>query len=228
MNRWEQEPEFFPSRAEVLSSPELQLIEKEACRRDPLRFLLRWVFTTDEVRENAIRRFPWKPHVAYFVDTVWKKEKNILVPKSRRMLVTWTVVALHVHEALFIPHRNHFFQSKREEDAVSHVEEKAKFIVEHLPEFLQLPVKFKSRPCSLTFSNGSKIRGIPGGGDKIRQHTASSIFVDEGAFIDELEETITASKPCLEGGGRLIIVSSLTPSYFADLVDDEKEEDING
>jgi hypothetical protein len=60
---------------------------------------------------------------------------------------------------------------------------------------------------------------IPQGGDVLRQHTASGLFCDEGAFQPDLEATIRAAMPMLKGGGRIDIVSSAEPSYFQEMVE---------
>ena len=66
----------------------------------------------------------------------------------------------------------------------------------------------------------SEIWGIPQGGDVIRQHTGSGLFIDEAAFQPDLESALGAAQPMLKGGGRLDIVSSAEPGYFEELVED--------
>jgi len=53
----------------------------------------------------------------------------------------------------------------------------------------------------------------------LRQHTASGSFIDEGAFQPDLESSIRAAQPMLQGGGRIDVVSSAEPGYFQDLVE---------
>ena len=61
---------------------------------------------------------------------------------------------------------------------------------------------------------------IPPGGDVLRQHTASGLFIDEAAFQPDLEASIRAAQPMLNGGGRVDCVSSANPGYFQELVED--------
>jgi hypothetical protein len=65
----------------------------------------------------------------------------------------------------------------------------------------------------------SRIWGIPQGGNVLRQHTASGLFIDEGAFQPDLEASVRAALPMLAGGGRIDIVSSAQPSYFQEPVE---------
>jgi hypothetical protein len=53
----------------------------------------------------------------------------------------------------------------------------------------------------------------------LRQHTASGLFIDEGAFQPDLESSIQAAQPMLSGSGRIDVVSSAQPGYFQDLVE---------
>jgi hypothetical protein len=61
---------------------------------------------------------------------------------------------------------------------------------------------------------------VPQGGDIIRQHTGSGLFIDEGAFQPDLEASIGAARPMISGGGRIDVVSSAEPGYFQDLAED--------
>lgn len=62
---------------------------------------------------------------------------------------------------------------------------------------------------------------IPQGGDVLRQHTASGLFIDEAAFQPDLEASIRAAQPMLKGGGRIDCVSSAEPGYFQELCEDK-------
>ena len=135
------------------------------------------------------------------------------------MMITWLIVALYLHDAQFNQGRYIFFQSKKEKDANALIE-RAKFIYNHQPYFLKQPVK--SIYCEIHFPEiNSKIVGIPQGGDQIRMHTASGIFMDEAAFMYQAEEAFTAAKPSIDGGGRITMVSSANPGFFEALVNDK-------
>lgn len=150
----------------------------------------------------------------------WFKEPLLLIPKSRQMMVSWLICALYLWDVMFHEGRHVFFQSKKEEDANSLVE-RAKFIYERQPAFLKRN-EAVSTYCLLEFPQlNSRIRGIPEGGDQIRMHTASGIFMDEMAFQPEAEKAFQAAKPTINGGGRFTGVSSANPSFFQTLVEDK-------
>jgi hypothetical protein len=63
----------------------------------------------------------------------------------------------------------------------------------------------------------NRMWAIPQGGDVLRQHTASGLFIDEAAFQPDLAASIRAAQPMLKGGGRIDCVSSAEPGYFEEL-----------
>ena len=71
----------------------------------------------------------------------------------------------------------------------------------------------------LLFPNGSKIWGIPEGGDIIRSNTPSLVFSDEAAFQPEFDKAYTAALPAIKGGGQLVAISSAEPGAFGTLVE---------
>lgn len=194
-------------------------MEYELCRKDPWHWLTHWVFTIDEHdRKTPIKQFPRKEYLKRLV-SLWLENDKLLVAKSRQMLATWTFVALYLHDTQFNVGRLNFFVSKKEEDADALVS-RAWFIYEQQPDFLK-PYKGDRSFCKIEFPElHSKIRGVPQGGDQLRMHTASGVFSDEMAFQSEAEDSYTAAKPTIEGGGRFTGVSSAYPSFFEELYKD--------
>ena len=72
-------------------------------------------------------------------------------------------------------------------------------------------------PESLPYS---ELWGIAQGPDIIRQHVGSDCSSTRAHFKSDLESLIGAAKPMLSGGGRLDIVSSASPGFFQELVED--------
>ena len=202
----------------LLTDPEMAALEKEKCRRDPIHWLENWVWTLDAHDSiEPVRRFPKRDYLRRLTQ-IWQNEKLLLIPKSRQMMVSWLITALYLHDAQFNPGRFIFFQSKKEKDADSLVD-RAKFIYNNQPWFLREPAK--QVYCELAFPRiNSVIRGIPQGGNQIRMHTASGIFMDEAAFMYEADEAFTAAKPSIDGGGRITMASSANPGFFEMLVND--------
>jgi hypothetical protein len=202
-------------------------VERRRCAEDPEYWLFKYACTRDEHDPSITAKpFPDKEYLHAMI-RFWVENRMNLYEKSRQMMATWTLCALYTHDAQFHRNRLHFIQSKKEEDS-DRLVQRCFTIWENQPEFIKRSYPAEYAYCHLRFcrpgeSSGlpsSEIWGIPQGGDVIRQHTGSGLFIDEGAFQPDLEASIGAAQPMLKGGGRLDIVSSAEPGYFEELVED--------
>lgn len=184
---------------------------------DPWEFL-KGVRTKDQVDiVSPVKDFPvYLDYLRLYV-RVWQKEKRVAVPKSRRMKLSWTTIALYTWDTAFHGGRFNAFVSKKESDSDELVQ-RASFIMENYnPAILPKEVlpKAKYTENSLYFPEmDSKIQGFPSGANQLRQFTFSGLFFDEMAFWPEGEKAYAAAYPTIEGGGRVTVVSSAAPSFF--------------
>lgn len=180
-------------------------------------FLKHCIFTKDEV-DSVTPIKPYPSHFLYakFIVLMWEKHKKIAIPKSRRMTVSWTCLALIVHDIIFFKGRSWAVTSKKEE-AAKELISRCEFMIQHIPKDIISPdliPKMKrggmqSSPPAIEFAEThSKVQGFPQGGNQLRQYGFSGIFEDECAFQEESEDTYAAAEPTVRGGGRFIKVSS--------------------
>lgn len=212
-------------------TPTQEHLENLARCKDPLNgaifFIENAVYTLDQVdAKNPIKRFPiHKPYLRLYIK-LWLKFPHIAIPKSRRMVMSWTNITLYLWDALFNNGRFYGFVSKKEEDSGELVD-RAEFIYDHIPEeFLPkalLPKKKRTtKPPVLSFpETNSKIQGFPMGANQLRQFTFSGLLGDECAFWPEAQKFYSASRPTLDGGGRMTLISSRAPGFFKRLVYDQ-------
>jgi phage FluMu gp28-like protein len=142
----------------------------------------------------------------------------LIVPKARRMMLTWTAIACQVWLAWSRPHANIFLVSDKLDKSAELIE-RARGIIARLPATVDGP--WPEAPPEVRFPNGSWMLGIAEGAGQLRQFSASSIFADEFAHWVNPRESYSAFLPCTEGGGRVLIVSSAAPGYFRDLCSGE-------
>ena len=221
-----QEGELIETQLNQLSSKELQELHQltllESFLEHPNNFIFSGLFLTKDERDtdNPVKPFPDKDYLKYVINAV-HESKRIMVPKSRQIHMSWLMCTYALWTALFHPHSNIFFQSKKEEDASMMVFNKRphnariSFIYEHLPAWLKNLVTAEGTYSKMNFSNGSLIWGIPEGGNIIRSHTATLFISDECAFQPEFENAYTSSAPMAK---KIVGISSAAPGYFADLV----------
>lgn len=222
--RFEQSQQTEPEKARTLLANYFQ------CKEDPWYFLKHAVFTQDQVdRETPIKAFPADLEYLELFTRYWQKYNFLAVPKSRRMTLSWTAIALYTWDTLFHSGRFNGFVSKKEDDAADLVA-RAQFIYEHIPKHVipeaLLPKirgkRMSKQPPVLDFEDiNSKIQGFPMGSDQLRQFTLSGVLGDEAAFWPEAEHFYSSTKPTLDGGGRMTLISSRSPGFFKKIVFDQ-------
>jgi hypothetical protein len=196
-------------------------------RRDPIEFL-KCVRTLDEVdTATPVKPFPIDLDYIRLFCKLWLRERFIAVPKSRRMKMTWTCVALFTWDAMFHAGRHEGFVSKKEDDS-NELLKRSKFILDNLdPERLprELIPAYSDKYCEIAFPElNSKISGFASGSDQLRQFTLSGILADEMAFWKDAQAMYSGSMPTLQGGGRFTAISSAGPGFFKHLVHDTLDQ----
>lgn len=223
--------EFYEFKAlNPIEQASFQLGMRKFYAQNRWAFLEKCVLTLDQVSQNN----PIKPYPSYleylkFLTSLWEHERLIAAPKSRRMFCSWNFISLYLHDAIFNSGRFHGFVSKKEDDAGDLIA-RAEFIYNKIPEWriprALLPRlkngKMSKQPPLMEFEEiNSKIQGFPQGADQLRQFTLSGILGDECAFWDQAQAFYSASKPTLDGGGRMTLISSRSPGFFKKIVFDK-------
>ena len=215
----------------------------ELARRSPVAFMRWFVWTADQHDQaNPIKPFCWEMPYIQTVTGLWLWNSLLSVLKSRQMRMTWLFVILSLWDALFHYGRLIMLQSKREDDAIGDETSgdgllgRAKFIMNHMPwretvlpdrrlpdgRILRGYVPLGKRilfPC-----NNATLWAIPQGADIIRQRTASGILSDEAAFQPEISDSYTAARPCIRGGGWIVLLTtaSLRDGGFCQRVHEDR------
>lgn len=214
----------------TLTDDQLAAVTVERWAHNPWAFVREACLTRDEVDEGTIKAFPEHGYLRYICG-VWGEHKLLAIPKSRRMMLTWLMLALHLHLALFTPRSAVFVQSKKADDSDYLIgSDRMLFLYEHLPPWLRhydLPT-VQRKQYHLLFSNGSMIRAVGQGADQLRQYTATAILCDEIAFWERAAETWRALRPVVQGGGRVTMVSSASPGFFERVVSGELRGGVTG
>lgn len=194
---------------------------KERYKRDIVAWLRECVKTVDEHDlVNPVKPFPIKPYIRPLV-YAFETEKVFYVAKSRQIMISWLMVCLCLHHALFFPHRLVLLISEKEDKAIDLIK-RIRMVYNQLPMWMK-NVCALERPwrdqamTECNFKNGSMIKGLPQGPDQIRAFTASLIFVDEAGAQDKLEETLGACGPSIMGGGKMMAVGTAAPGHFETL-----------
>ena len=234
-------PEIVANRLHELL--QAGLLEFEACRRHPLYYLERYVWTLDEheMREPAKPLMHGEPAVdpltlqlsreldggeddyLRFIALAWWQEKLLLVPKSRQLRLSHLMINLHGWLCQFNPGQRVAVQSKVFEDADALLERRWKSMQLERRLYPHLPWPEATRKVGfINWPNGSQMMAIKQGGDKVRSYTFSAILSDEMAFQEEAEAAYTAAIPTIEGGdAKYTGISTANPGFFQKRVFDK-------
>ena len=118
------------SKAELSNDPLERYVQ---FRNNRWLFLKHCVFTKDEVDSvNPIKPYPAYLLYTKFIVMIFDREKKLAIPKSRRMTVSWTCLALVLHDLIFFKGRNWAVTSRKEEAARDLVE-RIEFMYNHIP-----------------------------------------------------------------------------------------------
>jgi len=218
-------------------------------KNDPWLFLSECVFTKDQADDGKIKPYPVELEYLRLIVMLWQREKRLAVPKSRRMIMSWTMIPLALWDCIFHKGKEWAFVSKKEDDS-SELVARAEFIFNRIPPdkipHALLPTiqggKMTKSPPRLIFEFGnkqdktqseSKIEGYPMGANQLRQFGFSGILGDEVAFWEGAEEFYSGAIPTLEsvrsesGGGRMVLISSRAPGFFKRVVFDQVDNKAN-
>jgi hypothetical protein len=240
----------IPADAEMRlrASARLRAKREENERRfeaHPWPFLCEAVYTMDPFSKGAegggVRKFPGDSvrdpatnctcqrggcvNYLHHAVNMWVKYPRNLWPKSRRLLTSWTIMALHVWLARYRPAQVIALvsqkQGQNEDEGAAELVKRARFIDDHFPIEV-MPRETKRTWCRTYYPhNGSVILGIAQGSNQLRGLAITAWFADEFAFWERAGETYAASIPALEGGGRFTGVSTANPGFMKQLVFDQ-------
>ena len=197
-------------------------------------FIFKYCYTLDpHDKTTPIKQMPDKPHLRAIVKQ-WMENDLLCVVKSRQMMVSWLMCAIHLWDTMYHKGRMAFFISKNENDANFSRQlsllSRVKFIYDHLPEELKVECKLKQKPACFEFPKmHSSIYGLSQDSEALRMYTATTVFWDEAAFHDHAHMAYAAVKPTIDGGGKMCLVSTPNGKFglFHDLVHDSRKKKLS-
>lgn len=201
-------------------------------KRSALYWLRNHTKTFDEHWESAGLSGPFNPfpNYPYFEDvfrflsqnpTISQTTSKVrIIAKSRDLMLTWACVGKLTHMAMTKPSKIIAFQSQNKDKAEALVHY-AKVLWENQEPYLkyEFPLKSGMRMDDFPmdkfeFANGSKIFGIPEGGDQIRSFHPTVLLMDEAAFQPEGQGAYDTAYHACEYE---ILLSTVWPGWFQEI-----------
>jgi hypothetical protein len=193
--------------------------------RDPLVWLQNYTQTRDSHWREAgapspYRPFPDKPWFRPIVQGI-QNEPVLFVEKSRDMMLSWLCVGFFTHAAMTTEGIEILFQSQKEDKAFELVDYAKTLYRRQRPDLQRaFPLAKKLKDMAegeLLFAHGSRILGIPGGGDQVRSYHPWGLLMDEAAFMPEAGKSYDHAVSVCK---KIVVISSAGPGWFADFVND--------
>jgi hypothetical protein len=137
---------------------------------------------------------------------VLRRRRLVVVLKARQLGLSWLCVGFALWLMVFHPASTVLFFSKRDDEAAHLLGFRLKGMYERLPSWMQARNAIKDNDHELRLSNGSVALAFPTTGG--RSYTATLAIVDEADFAPDLGVLLSAVKPTIDAGGRLVLLST--------------------
>ncbi|KKK85825.1 hypothetical protein LCGC14_2769370, partial [marine sediment metagenome] len=200
----------------------LEQLDREIASRSFPEFLkfVKILEPPTTISRGGVIPFEMWDHLTEFVGALGK-ERLIAVLKSRQLGFSWTLAAYALWTAQFKEGANVLAFSQGQLEATVFLG-KSKFIHEHLPEHLKIPLT-RDNDTTMEFSSmKSKIVALPSTEKAGRGEMATLVIWDEAEFHENLPLNYAAAKPAIDAGGQAIFCSTplkKTPaSLFKEIV----------
>jgi hypothetical protein len=129
----------------------------------------------------------------------------VVILKARQLGLTWLVLGFALWLLLFHPAATVLIFSRRDDEAVDLLAVRLRGMYDRLPDWLKVERFTDDNDHEWGLSNGSRVLAFPTtAGDS---YTATLAIVDEADLVPDLGKLMTAVKPTIDGGGRMILLS---------------------
>lgn len=185
----------------------------------PVQFLSRYALIQNRNTAQTVKWEAWEYQLNLLNDFLTYDE--IVIIKARQLGISWLVAGYGLWKALFGKNAKVLFISQGEAEAWDLVS-KARFIYDHLPPFMRIPIQHDSRSWMYFESTRSEIKALPSTEKAGRGTDATLVVRDELANHPYGAENYTAISPTIDSGGQLIDLSTINKlnpsSHFTERV----------
>lgn len=134
---------------------------------------------------------------------------EVVIPKARQLGVSWLLSGYGLWKVLFWEGAKGLYISQRENEAWEMIA-KSRFILEHLPAFLQVQQKHPDNRALIDFkTHDSLIEALPSTEKAGRSADATFVIRDELATHPYGAENFAAIGPTIDAGGQLIDLGTI-------------------
>ncbi len=173
---------------------------------DLLAFAKDLVWIQNKNTAKTVKWEAWDYHLDLFKTILSNDE--IVILKARQLGITWDMAILSFWTAYFNENAKVLIMSQGENEAWDMIS-KIRFIYNHLPEELKVPIKNDTRGLLTWEGMNSEIKSLPSTEKAGRGTDATLVVRDELAYHPYGEENFNAISPAIDSGGKLIDLSTI-------------------
>lgn len=180
-------------------------IEFEKCGNDAVYFLKNYFYIQHPITGKIL--FNLYPFQEKLVEAILTND-YIIINKSRQMGISTLMLGIALWKSLFSVQRILIATTKQ---AVSINQlNKLHYAYENLPYWFKHSYQLRDKSKNyLDFSNGSRIMVRPVHRNAVVSETLDAVYVDECAWISDMEEFYCATRPTLtQTNGQFVVMSS--------------------
>ncbi len=150
----------------------------------------------------------WKPW-PYLIDLleILIVSHEVVIAKARQLGISWTIAGYGEWKAKFSEVAKVLFLSQKESDAWD-ILGKSRFIWEHTPDYMRVPIVHDSRGW-MRFTGAGEIMALPSTDNAGRGTDAGLVARDETAQHPFGAQNFTAISPAIDSGGQLVDISTI-------------------
>ncbi|MDQ4075067.1 MAG: hypothetical protein M3220_02335 [Chloroflexota bacterium] len=167
-----------------------------------------WLFDATGRRWRRFKLWPAQSHTL----GAFERERLHVILKARQLGLSWLVVAYAVWMMVFCPGSVVLLFSRREEEATELLE-RLRGMLARLPEWMPATV-VTDNAQELALESGSRALSFATTKHGARSFTANLVIIDEADFIRWLSQLLTATKPTIDAGGQLILLSTIDKENY--------------
>lgn len=161
-----------------------------------------WVFNANEERWVRFRLWPEQRRVLY----EFEDNPLVVVLKARQLGLTWLALGFCLWLMLFRSASVIGIFSRIETDAKDLLDFRLKNMYDRLPIWMQARYIAEDNKSRWRLSNDSAAMAFATTGG--RSYTFSLVLVDEADYQPDLDSLMRATKPTIDAGGRMIMLST--------------------
>ena len=174
------------------------------CAASPSYFLNRYARVYDATSRDWLPFHLW-PAQEDALAAIHNRDRVVAL-KARQLGFTWLAVGYALWTLLAEAGSTVMLFSRRDDEARDLLGFRLKGMAERLPPWLRAGKPVKDDAHLWHLSLGSRAMAFPTTGG--RSHTASLVIVDEADWLPDLDALLSAVKPTVDAGGKLLLLST--------------------